>query len=197
MLVRNTVKLVSVSVALVLSAVSFSDQANARGRDRERHDYPRHHSYPYGSFSVNIPLGAVSVAFGSRNFFYHSGLFYEHRDREYIVVQPPSGAVVYAIPQGYHKVVIDGVLYYTYNGVYYVRALRGYQVVQPPAPVIVEPMTVEVPAVVSMAEASDQPFIINIPDAKGSGYTSVVIKRSGNGFTGPQGEIYTEFPKFE
>jgi hypothetical protein len=37
-------------------------------------------------------------------------------------------------------------------------------------------------------------FTVNIPNKHG-GYTAVVIKRSGNGFTGPQGEYYPEFPK--
>jgi hypothetical protein len=35
---------------------------------------------------------------------------------------------------------------------------------------------------------------VNIPNNKG-GYTAVVLKRSGNGFVGPQGEFYSEFPK--
>ncbi len=37
-------------------------------------------------------------------------------------------------------------------------------------------------------------FTVNIPNDHG-GFTAVVIKRSGNGFTGPQGEFYPEFPK--
>jgi hypothetical protein len=36
-------------------------------------------------------------------------------------------------------------------------------------------------------------FTVNIPNGHG-GYTAVLIKRSGNGFTGPQGEFYPEFP---
>jgi hypothetical protein len=37
-------------------------------------------------------------------------------------------------------------------------------------------------------------FTVNIPNDHG-GFTAVVIKRSGNGFTGPQGEYYPDFPK--
>jgi len=37
-------------------------------------------------------------------------------------------------------------------------------------------------------------FTVNIPNERG-GYNAVVIKRSGNGFVGPQGEYYPEFPK--
>ena len=35
-------------------------------------------------------------------------------------------------------------------------------------------------------------FTVNIPNDHG-GYTTLLIKRSGNGFTGPQGEFYPEF----
>jgi uncharacterized protein YcfJ len=63
-----------------------------------------------------------------------------------------------------------------------------------PAPSVVShvsptfiPMTVPVKA--------DERFSINVPKSQGSGYVVIVIKRSGNGFTGPQGEFYTEFPK--
>lgn len=42
--------------------------------------------------------------------------------------------------------------------------------------------------------AQQNAFTVNIPNDHG-GYTAVVIKRSGNGFTGPQGEFYPEFPK--
>ena len=36
-------------------------------------------------------------------------------------------------------------------------------------------------------------FTVNIPNDHG-GYTTILIKRSRNGFTGPQGEFYPEFP---
>ena len=44
------------------------------------------------------------------------------------------------------------------------------------------------------AAAQPNEFIVNVPNDRG-GYTAVVIKKSGNGFTGPQGEYYPEFPK--
>jgi hypothetical protein len=36
-------------------------------------------------------------------------------------------------------------------------------------------------------------FTVNIPNDHGS-YTAVIIKRSGNGYVGPQGEYYPDFP---
>ena len=35
---------------------------------------------------------------------------------------------------------------------------------------------------------------VNIPDNKG-GYKTIIIKKLGSGYTGPQGEFYSEFPK--
>jgi len=62
-----------------------------------------------------------------------------------------------------------------------------YQVVEPQqSPLIV---AAETPSV----EDTDN-FTINIPNAKG-GFTAVTLKKSGNGYIGPQGEFYPEFPK--
>lgn len=36
-------------------------------------------------------------------------------------------------------------------------------------------------------------FTVNVPNSQG-GYTAVVIKQSGTGYTGPQGEYYSTFP---
>lgn len=45
-----------------------------------------------------------------------------------------------------------------------------------------------------VSPAGPNEFTVNIPDAHG-GYIPILIKRSGNGFVGPQGEFYPEFPK--
>jgi hypothetical protein len=37
---------------------------------------------------------------------------------------------------------------------------------------------------------------VNVPNSSG-GYTAVVLKRSGNGFVGPQGEYYDQVPTTE
>ncbi|OGX35453.1 MAG: hypothetical protein A3C36_01700 [Omnitrophica WOR_2 bacterium RIFCSPHIGHO2_02_FULL_52_10] len=42
----------------------------------------------------------------------------------------------------------------------------------------------------------DASFEINIPNKRG-GYTTVILKRSGNGYTGPQGEYYDAFPRVD
>lgn len=66
-----------------------------------------------------------------------------------------------------------------------------------PAALVEAPAAVSPVAITSAVPAADPsagPFALNIPKAQG-GYTTVVIQRSGTGFTGPQGEYYAEFPK--
>ncbi len=41
--------------------------------------------------------------------------------------------------------------------------------------------------------ADNDSFTVNVPNAQG-GYTSIVIKQSGGGYIGPQGEYYSQFP---
>ncbi|MEI8011130.1 MAG: DUF6515 family protein [Candidatus Omnitrophota bacterium] len=71
--------------------------------------------------------------------------------------------------------------------------------VVPSAQEVAVPVFVDSPVVQPGTSAPqgtrDESFTINIPKAQGSGYSSVIIKRSGNGFVGPQGEYYSEFPK--
>jgi hypothetical protein len=71
------------------------------------------------------------------------------------------------------------------DGSYYIKNVTAPAILPLPAQIT------QVPAL-----PADQPdeFTVNIPNDHG-GYTAVVIKRSGNGFTGPQGEFYPAFPK--
>lgn len=180
--------LIMVSLVYCSSAYAwFWDGARHR-RDR---GYPHHDRYPSGKLAVALPHGFIEIGFGGQRYFYNSGIFYTPSAREYIVVPPPTGIVVYELPAGWHTVIIDGVTYYTFQGVYYTRIPRGYQVVQPPRPVVVEPVTVSASVA---ADQAQQEFTVNIPDSKG-GYVPVVIKKTANGFVGPQGEFYSEFPK--
>ena len=45
-------------------------------------------------------------------------------------------------------------------------------------------------------DEDDASFEVNIPNNRG-GYTMVILNRSGDGFTGPQGEYYEEFPRVD
>ena len=61
------------------------------------------------------------------------------------------------------------------------------------------PVVVAAPAPITAAPAVQpqvqipETLIVNIPNSKG-GYTSVTMKKLGNGFIGPQGEYYPGHP---
>jgi len=180
---------------------------NARADDRhlggwhEESHYSRHY-VPNGHVVRDLPGHFNRLFIGGLEFFYWEGMFYRTAAGHYVVVPAPVGAVVTTIPPVAPPVVVDGVPYYSINGATYMQTTYGYQVVPPPNVVVVNetppPVT---PAVVSVASgtpvaAGNDYFTVNIPNARG-GYTPVVLKRSGNGFVGPQGEYYTEFPRVD
>jgi len=59
---------------------------------------------------------------------------------------------------------------------------------QPTTVVVAQPT-----AVVPSTTYSGDSVTVNVPNDNG-GYTSVVLKRSGNGYVGPQGEYYEQVP---
>ena len=94
--------------------------------------------------------------------------------------------------------------YYPYYPSYYeTGVLVSSPVVETPE-VIVQPSTIvttastysttEISPVQITPTAGDDDITLNIPNKTG-GYSAVLIKKSGNGFIGPQGEFYPEFPK--
>jgi len=56
------------------------------------------------------------------------------------------------------------------------------------------PSTPALAPVPNLSITQTQEYTVNIPNTRGW-YNTVVIKRSGDGFVGPQGEYYPEFPK--
>lgn len=119
-------------------------------------------------------------------------------------VEPYYYAPSYVVSStSYQPVVLNGMTYYVNNGVYYLYTQYGYQAVPTPAGApaqqVAAASTVTAAGgpsaiVSSTAAGSEDTVTINIPNSKG-GYTAVVLKKSGNGFVGPQGEYYNEFPK--
>ena len=208
----TTIKMLASGFALMLLIPPTLSYAGERDHRDDRHFYHYHDRPSFGLHLSFVPEGAFIVGVGGAKYYYYDGLYYSRMGGEYILIAPPIGAVVATIPPEYQPVVINGVTYYVDNGVYYVYTRYGYQVVpqpvmvvqaapavvtQPaPAPVIV-PAPITPPqaiAVTSTAPSADESFTVNIPNAKG-GYAAVIIKRSGTGFVGPQGEFYPEFPK--
>ena len=67
-------------------------------------------------------------------------------------------------------------------------------VIEQPAPVVVaQSAPVVVAAQAPTTTYSGDTVTVNVPNTTG-GYTSVVLKRSGNGYVGPQGEYYDQIP---
>lgn len=88
-----------------------------------------------------------------------------------------------------------GFNYWPYNYYYSNYYDAGVYVTSPivETPEIIEQPTAITPVQINTS-VEDDAFTINIPNSAG-GYTGVLLKRSGKGFIGPQGEFYPIFPR--
>ncbi len=170
-----------------------NQEYNSYRRVNQSHYESRHHSYPrYGETRFTLSGGNLSLSVGGLRYYYEDGVYYRRHMRQYVVVAPPRGAVIRYLPSSYRPVVIRGATYYTQNDIYYQPTVQGYVLVDQPD-TMVYPLQ-GVPLNLA-AGNEDNSFIVNIPNRKGSGYTSVTLKKSGDGYVGPQGEFYADFPK--
>lgn len=170
-------------------------------REREReHRFFYYHDHPdYGYHMRYLPDGYLTIWVGGTRYYYYDGLYYIREGYDYVLVNPPVGSYVSAIPPDFQPVSINGRIYYTDNGVYYILTRHhGYKVVaapvvyaQPEQVIITQPVT-RVVVAPEVVDAQDT-FPVNIPNGNGS-YRTVVIRKSGNGYIGPQGEFYAQFP---
>jgi hypothetical protein len=156
------------------------------------HRFYRWHDHPHWGWHMHyLPAGYFTIWVGGSRYYYYDGLYYSYvGDGDYVLVDPPIGAFVSSIPPDFQPIIVNGRTYYTDNGVYYLLTHRGYKVVAAPV-VYAQPQQV-VYTQPAPAYAQDA-FPINVPNNAG-GYTTVVIKKSGNGYVGPQGEFYAQFP---
>ena len=165
-----------IAVMVCLAMVFCSCDVFARGDDRG-HDRGGDRGY---SRSYNQ---------GDRH-YYRDGRWYKYGwfGLGFVVSALTIGALVDSLPPRHTTVIVEGVPYYR-DDVYYYRAapVGGYVVV--PAPVIVQPS----PVIVQQSPQMPETATINIPNSRG-GYTPVTLRRSGNGYVGPQGEYYAEHP---
>ena len=160
--------------------------------------YPAYYGYPYyysptvtyltpaATTVAQLPAGCQPVVIDGVTYYSINGVtYYQTTAGLCPVAQPPQVVVNNAPPANPAPAT-------------YISSTAN-----PSAPVIVAPAqptvaispAVNAPVISNAAatQANDS-FTINIPNAKGS-YTAVTLKRSGTGFTGPQGEYYPEFPK--
>ncbi|MBP9853760.1 MAG: hypothetical protein KBD53_02700 [Candidatus Omnitrophica bacterium] len=110
---------------------------------------------------------------------------------------------VYSIPRAAKFVWYGGERYYYYGGLYYQPSPDGayYTIVDDPyqRPQVTNTTINNIYQGSSQAAndttaADGSEFDVNFPNSKGEMVT-VKIKKSGNGYVGPQGEFYPEFPK--
>ena len=167
----------------------------------ERHSYRYHDEPRFGFYLSFLPHGCFNFSIGGLRYYYSDGFYYNRRVvGDYVLVNPPVGAMIRTIPQDYYPVVINGATYYTNNGIYYLYTPQGYQVVSQPVTTVVQsPQPTQTITTTNYGNAngnadSDDSVMVNIPNNK-NGYTPVIIKKTPQGFVGPQGEFYAEFPK--
>ena len=181
--------------------IGVGDRHDDRREHRDYHRFYRYHDRPhYGYHSRFLPEGYFTIWAGGTRYYYYDGLYYTYVGQgDYVLVDPPVGAYVSAIPSDFQPVSINGRMYYTDGGVYYILTRHhGYKVVLAPVVyaqtqvVVTQPVTTVVAPPPVAVNALDT-FPVNVPNKSG-GYTKVVIKKSGNGYVGPQGEFYTTFP---
>lgn len=149
---------------------------------------PSYAWHRHGYVGVHVGVWPGPYYYGDPYYPYYYPYYPYYADPYYV---PEYVAVSSA---NYQPVVVNGLTYYVNNGVYYVYTQYGYQAVPTPAGVVVPATQVATPIAAPAGTSVDDSITINIPNKKG-GYTAVLLKKSGSGFTGPQGEFYPEFPK--
>ena len=189
-------------LSLVVAVAAGTFALAQRGGDRRGGSQPfgPHAQYytPQAHTVPSLPAGCVVVTVGGADYYYGAGMYYRAGAGGYLVVPAPVGASVTSLPTGAQQVLVGDTLCYVVNGVTYRKTVYGYEVMPPPA-VVVQPVVTAVPPAAVVAPApstTNNSFTVNIPKAKG-GFTPVEIKRADTNFLGPQGELYTEFPRVE
>ena len=194
-------------IAMLLQPAEAYAWSGGRGGNWNYRHYPEH-----GRYSFWLPAALTTLLVAGLTYYYCEGVYYHRSGYGYVVVPPPCSAVVREIPPVYVPVLANGITYYTADGIYYQYTPQGYMVAQPPQNVTVvqqappvqqaQPAPVNTGTVVEKVipstpvEKTDKVFTVNVPNAKG-GFTAVTLKKTANGYIGPQGEFYPDFPTVE
>lgn len=148
----------------------------------------------YHSKPVVFPGNYLTITLGGQKYYHRSGHYYRRFHGRFIEVANPYYVVITNVPLGCRRAYIGGRVYYTNNDVYYEQVTGGYRLV--PTPGSKEVIDDIDSGNIAVHQSAADPFTVNIPNNKG-GYTAVILKRSGSGYVGPQGEFYAEFPRVE
>ncbi|MBL8013238.1 MAG: hypothetical protein JNN05_05265 [Candidatus Omnitrophica bacterium] len=176
---------------------SSGDRSHRRypGHDHRHYRYNVHrHAYSYDPVvvvnygpSVVIPDGYDSIAYGGVNYYYNDGQFYVASGGQLVDAYPPMGAVIMRLPEDRAEVLMGGDNYYVYAGVFYQRYGSGYRVSVPPF---------SSDASNGVLITSRQNVTVRLPRENG-GYKEIYLMATSDGYKGPQGEVYTEFPSID
>lgn len=120
--------------------------------------------------------------------YFHEGLFFTRIDEHYAVVPAPPGAIIPNLPNGFTSLQVNGEPYFFAANVFYRPHAQGYAVVPSP----VEPAHPFPPPPMPCATAVDS-VTMTVHQAAG-GTAPVVLKRHGQGWSGPKGDIYDSLP---
>jgi hypothetical protein len=134
---------------------------------------------------------------GSRH-YYRDGRWYRHGWFGFgiLVSALAIGALIESLPPRHTTVVVEGTPYYHDDNYYYRPLSQGGYVVVPQPVVAPPPVVVSQPVIIQPFPQIPETSTVNIPNSRG-GYNSVTLRKSGNGFVGPQGEYYPNYPSVE
>lgn len=188
MLPRILVFALVLSTGLTVQSQSSFAQSRERSfhRDSRRSDHFRdfhHPRRPY--FYHHLPRGYLPIRIADALFYYAEGTYYQETPSGYVVITAPRGAIVAALPERHKVIIYDNTDYYYYNSTYYVKQPQGYAVVTPPPSVVSSNS--------SAAEAPEKTVVVQVPNPNGS-YIPVTLQKYSDGYTGPNGEFYPEYP---
>ncbi|MCD4781739.1 MAG: DUF6515 family protein [Candidatus Omnitrophica bacterium] len=193
-------KSIIVLTALALTVFLHADLGEAR-IFRRRYPHRRHHYRPHPLWGriVRIPRKLIHIIVGGRDYYYDRGVFYlKDTGGQYIVVAPPIGGILIELPPKHKRILVNGHIYYYYNDVYYAKHKKGYIVVDDPV-YAVESLPEKV-MVVAASDPTTVPdagrYTVHIPHQDGT-YVPVELIRRGDGYIGPQGEYYHDFPSID
>ena len=135
----------------------------------------------------------IKLNVGGKRYHYDDGIYYRKHRHGYEVVSAPIGACLRRLPRGYQRIYVDHNPYYTYNGVYYERTPQGYVVIE--SPYSKHAHKKKYKKKVHREEYKDE-ISLKVRNRNGD-YISIIIRPEGDGYVGPQGEYYDEFPKID
>lgn len=176
--------------AFTVTPIAFANHPAPSPRNEHRGTPARYEVFNHRPlhYYPALPLGYRTLRIADRLYYYASGTYYQYTPSGYVMVSAPAGAVIRELPPWYRQIPYGKTTYYFYNNTYYVQEPAGYTVVTPPPQVV----TANPPAV----EAPEKTIVVTVPNPNGS-YIPVTLEKYSNGYKGPNGEFYPDYPTID